>query len=306
MDLKNMKPTINKSKNTVKSTTSTVESGSNSSPSVSAEVTETKVNNTLVLKDMLVPKIPDMTESSKGDMNLYSPSKNIRIQVVSKQKIVKSDYTKFDELTERLQPSFALFVSFTDDIPLKIKSVIINGKPIIQMFVNYTDINERFIEMLMNQENLPVNEERMIALENSKKKAKESIVETFSPTIDGFNEYCKTIAPSKVKYEEAKSRWPDSMKQFDKRDKFIDYVKSLKQVAAEPPPSQTTAKNTQPAVQSGTEDEFLEYIKTTALSKITKKEIKAKFSGLSDEVTYVDKTGEKFKSAIKELKESLN
>ena len=51
-----------------------------------------------------------MDTASKGDMSLYSPSKNIRIQALSKQKVAKSDITKFNALVDTLQPSIAVLI----------------------------------------------------------------------------------------------------------------------------------------------------------------------------------------------------
>lgn len=258
---------------------------------MSIDSSNTTTNAIETIKSRFSDYLKDITESSKGDMNLYSPSKNIRIQVANKQKIIKSDYAKFDNLVEKLQPSVAVFISFNDDIPFRIKSIILNNKPVLELFINNTDINDRFIDMLSNQENIPEVEEKSLALENSKKKPKESIIETYESTDEGFELYCKNIAISKIEYEKAKVKWSENMKNFENRSKFIEHVKEVKQ-------------SEQPSC-NGTKDEFYEFIRTNPLSKITKKEIKSRFGNLSNDITFMDKTGNDFKADIKKLKESL-
>lgn len=258
---------------------------------MSVDSSENKVNNVEIIKQQFIERLKDITEASKGDMNLYSQSKNIRIQVVNKQKVIKSDYTKFENLIEKLQPSVAIFISFSDNIPFRIKSTIHNGKSVLELYINHTDINERFLDMIANQEDIPETEEKSLALENSKKKPKESIIESYESTNDGFELYCKNIAISKIEYEKAKSKWSENMKNFENRSKFIEYVKEVKQ-------------SEQPSC-NGTKDEFYEFIRTNPLSKITKKEIKSRFGNLPNNVTLMDKTGNDFKAEIKKLKESL-
>lgn len=258
---------------------------------MSTDSSNAKTNTIEAVKNSFGDYLKDITEASKGDMNLYSPSKNIRIQIVNKQKVIKSDYTKFENLIEKLQPSVAIFVSFSDNIPLRIKSIIQNGKAVLELYINYSDINERFLDMIANQENIPEVEEKSLALENSKKKPKESIIESYESTDEGFELYCKNVAISKIEYEKAKSKWSESMKKFENRSKFIEYVKEVKQ-------------SEQPAC-NGTKDEFYEFIRTNPLSKITKKEIKSRFGNLPNDVTFMDKTGNDFKVEIKKLKESL-
>ena len=253
---------------------------------------DSKVNSVNIIKQQFITHLNDITETSKGDMNLYSPSKNIRFLISNKSKIIKSDYTKFENLIERLQPSVAIFISFSDNIPLRIKSTIHSGKPVLELYINHADINERFLDMVANQENVPETEEKSIALENSKKKPKESIIEGYESTDDGFELYCRNVAISKIEYEKAKSKWTEHMKNFENRGKFIDYVKEIKQ--------------SEQNLCNGTKDEFHEFIRTNPLSKITKKEIKSRFGNLPNDITFIDKTGNDFKLEIKKLKESLN
>ena len=259
---------------------------------MSADMTEkTQIIDTI--KDQISARIPDLDEASKGDMNLYSPSKNIRIQVANKQKIIKSDFTKFDSLVDKLQPAVAVFVSHNDDIPMRIKAVIVNGKPVVEFFINSSDITDRFVEMLSSYEDIPALEEKSLALENSKKKPKESLIEQYEATPEEFTRYCNTIAVSKVEYEKAKNKWPDEMKQFENRTKFIEHIKHGRSAPA-------------PATSNGSKEEFHEFVRSSPLSKITKKEIKTRFGNLPDEVTFMNKTGESFKTEIKKLKESLH
>ena len=261
---------------------------------MSTSTSSDKTNNVEVIKNRLYNNLKDITEASKGDMNLYSPSKNIRIQVVNKQKVIKSDYTKFESVIERLQPSVAVFISFVDDIPMRIKSYILNDKSVLEIHLNYTDINDRVIDMLVNQDDISETEGKALALENSKKKPKESYIERYESNDKGFDEYCKTVPISKVEYEKAKSKWSEHMKQFKNR---TDFLESIKKAREEPESDKSESE--------GTEEDFYEYIKTTALSKITKKEITARFGNLSNSITHMNKTGDEFKSAIKKLKESL-
>lgn len=280
-----------------------------------------KSKNVELLKNKLFVNLKDITEASKGDMNLYSPSKNIRIQVVNKQKVVKGDYTKFETVIERLQPSVAVFISFVDDIPLRIKTYILNEKPVLEIHANFSDVNERFIDMLANQEDISELESKTLSLENSKKKPKESYIESYGTSTKDFDEYCKSVPISKIEYEKAKAKWSESMKQFENRTKFIEHIKQLrnptvqqqpvaKQQQAPTPAPATAAQAASPSDDGSdseqTEQQFNEYIKTTPISKITKKEIKARFGNLSDSITHMNKTGDDFKSAIKKLKESLS
>lgn len=252
-----------------------------------------KIDNVEVIKNQLSKSIADVTEASKGDMNLYSASKNMRIQIINKQKIIKSDYTKFEENITRLQPSVAVLISFNDEIPFRIKSYILNDKPILEIHINHSDISDRFIDMLANQETISETESKTLSLENSKKKPKESFIESFK---GNFDEYCKSCPISKIEYEKVKSKWTEEMKQFENRTKFIEFIRKSRE---------STTEHNEEKQTEGTEEQFNEYIKTTALSKITKKEIKAKFGNLSDNITYLNKTGDDFKSSIKKLKESL-
>ena len=165
--------------------------------------------------------------------------------------------------------------------------------------------------MLADQESLPATEEKSVALENSKKKPKESIADTFPATEEGFNDYCKKTAKSKLEYEKAKSRWPESMKAFKNRTEFLEFVTSIK------PAKQTKSKETdasesksgdsssEESKPTGTEEEFYNYVKHTAISKITKTEIRNKFGNLPDSITLLNKTGADFKNALKELKDDL-
>lgn len=265
-----------------------------------------KTNNVEIIKNRLFSNLKDITEASKGDMNLYSPSKNMRIQIVSKQKVIKSDYTKFEGAIERLQPSVAVFVSFVDNIPFRIKTYTIKDKTILEIHVNYADINERFIDMLANQEDISELEGKTLALENSKKKPKESYIEQYDSGEKEFNDYCKNVPISKIEYEKAKAKWADLMSQFENRTKFIEYIKKLREPPELPPTPKEKARAKKQAEESvDLEEEFYEYIKSTPLSKITKKDIKARFGSLSDSITKMNKTGDDFKGAIKELRESL-
>lgn len=286
---------------------------------VNSSSDKTEAGCVAVIKDSLIDKIRDLVDSPKGEMTLYSPSKNMRIEVVDKQKITKIDYTRFENLIDKLHPSVAVFISFSDKIPYKIKPTIKSGKLTLEIYISVDYIDDRFVEMLANQDDLPEEIEMMNAIENSKKKAKESVIESYEPTIEGFNSYCKKVPISKIEYEKAKSKWPRQMESYENRTKFIEYIRADRQLDSKQTTKGTsvvksTLTKSSSAVKStltksikskGTVNEFYNYIRETAISKITKKDIRENFAELSDEITFLDKTGNEFKEAIKNLKASL-
>lgn len=285
---------------------------------VNSSSDKTEAGCVAVIKDSLINKIRDLVDSPKGEMTLYSPSKNMRIEVVDKQKITKIDYTRFENLIDKLHPSVAVFISFSDKIPYKIKPIIKSGKLTLEIYISVDYIDDHFVEMLANQDDLPEEIEMMNAIENSKKKVKESVIESYEPTIEGFNSYCKNVPISKIEYGKAKSKWPRQMESYEDRTKFIEYIRADRQLDSKQTKGTSTVKSTltkgtstvksaltKSIKSKGSVNEFYNYIRETAISKITKKDIRENFAELSDEITFLDKTGNDFKEAIKNLKASL-
>lgn len=245
------------------------------------------------LKVRLLSTFPDLEECAKGDMTLYIPSKNIRFYVSNKQKVMQADYKKFTTNAARLKNYISVFISISDNIPYQVETEIVNNEAVIYFYVTVSDITERFIEMLQLQEDISPDKEKSLALDHLRKRPKESELNNYESTVEGFNAYCRKVSLSKVEYEKAKLKWISQMTRFDSKNKFIEFLKSIRQTKDEAQAPQST------------KEQFLEYIRTTPLAKITKKEITERFGNLPNTVTFLNLSGNEFKDKIRTTKASL-
>jgi len=260
--------------------------------------------------------VNDLKPAAKGEMSLYSHTKELRIQVSIAQTVQKASLTKFVQQAEELKPSVAMFVSCVDDIPFNVQST-----PCLTFFVNSKDLSKRFLEYLkslpdINEPEEDENEysesdnendenEYSDSEEKPKKKSKKSVksikstkttktsfIEAYDSTPEGFDKYCHEVVKSKIEFKKAQEKWSKQMKSYPKVADFIEYVNSLK-----------TNKTDKPEPK-GTVEEFHKFIKDTPISKITKSYIKDNFGNLDDSITFLNETKD-FKKKISELKKSL-
>lgn len=255
------------------------------------------IDNTRIiehLKVRLLASFADLEECPKGDMTLYIPSKNIRFYVSNKQKVMQADYKKFETNAIRLKNYISIFVSIADNIPYQVETEIVNDEPVLYFYVTIGDVTDRFIEMLQLQDDIGEDKEKSLALDHLRKKPKESLLNNYESTVDGFNAYCLKVPYSKIEYEKAKLKWISQMSRFDSKNKFIEYLRSIRPAKEE---AQTS---------NATKDQFLEYIRNTPLSKITKKDITERFSSLPTTITHTNLSGNDFKNKMKAIKASLS
>ena len=111
-----------------------------------------------VIYDRFAPIIYDIEETSRGEMNLFSPSKNLRVMICNKQKPAKTDYEKFERLVESLKPAIALFVSGQDEIDYR----IVQSSTCLYFYIHLSDLTKRFIQMLANFPTLSTEETKAL------------------------------------------------------------------------------------------------------------------------------------------------
>ena len=75
------------------------------------------------------------------------------------------------------------------------------------------------------------------------------------------------------------------------RDAFKNYVQAI--------------HDAKKVVPTGTQPQFIEFVKNNPLNKITKTAVKAQFGNLPDSITYLNEPSKEFTQKIKELKKVL-
>ena len=214
--------------------------------------------NSIVEK--LQDAIPDIAVAPKGEMSIYSHSKNLRIQVSNAKDVSEATYKKFEDDAERLKASTAIFISCNEEIGFDVDTA-----PCLLFFIHIGDLNDRFIEYLgslpninSSEEEEDVNEEeeeekpKPKAKAPAKGKAKapakpkpepkpketkpepketkqsESFIDKYDETDEGFEQYCIDVPKSKVEFKKAQAKWSEQMKPFKTLKAFTDHVVSLK------------------------------------------------------------------------------
>jgi hypothetical protein len=240
---------------------------------------------------------PNVVSSPINGVDFHIPAKNAYFIVINKKAILKADIAKFNEVIKLHHPSLLMVINI-QDVALDIKPIVsddISGVRIILSLNNFTDDFVRYINGLPSLNNV---EMKLVTQLNAKSNApvaqKISFIEQFEDTEEDFTKYCNQVVKSKVEFERAKTKWPTQMKVFAKKESFIAYVAALKAPAEDAKTNKTS-----------TIEEFQTYLVATPIGKITKKEIKERFSGLSDAITHVDLKGDAFRGKIIKMKEEL-
>lgn len=185
----------------------------------------TKADCAINVSSLLKSSIPELVLVPKGEMTYYSPSKNIRVQIVDKQKILPCDYTKFDRLADELRSSISLFVSCGCPIPFDVKS-----NP-LRFYVTPEDLTPRFMEMLTNQKDASQSQKDIVsAIRDMKKRPVASRVNSYADDEEGFQLYCKETPVSKMEFEKARKKWKDTMDFYEclTRSQFRAYILSVR------------------------------------------------------------------------------
>ena len=263
------------------------------------------------IQSKISKQIHDLKPAAKGEMTLYSHSKELRIQISTAQQIQKSTLVKFTQQIEELKPIVAMFISCNDDIPFNVQS-----SPCLTFFITSKELTKRFVEYLGSLPNINEPEEEEESEEESKdtkpkeKKPKISFIESYEPTLEGFDKYCHEVSKSKIEFKKAQEKWSEQMKVYSKLSDFQEYIVSLKPPKPDKPDKSEkkekedkTEKEEKPEPK-GTIEEFQKYIKDTALSKITKSYIKDNFGNLDNSITFLNETKD-FKKKISDYKKTL-
>lgn len=240
------------------------------------------------IKTLLEPFIPDITNSQKGEMTLYSPLKNMRFLILNKQKVTSADYKKFTTLIDELKVSVSVFISCSANIPFEIKS-----SP-LQFYIEQNDLTPRFIEMLAKQNDVTQVQKDIVSVSYAKKKKPQtSPIDEYTNDAEGFNKYCAEISISKLEFEKARKKWGTIMDELEctKKEKFKEYIQKL--------------RDANKVVATGTQEEFIEFVKNNLLSKITKSVIKEKFGNLDNSITYLNEPSKEFTKKYKDLKKTI-
>lgn len=267
-----------------------------------AETAKTNFNETI--KNLLLPAIPDIDNASKGEMSLFSPSKNLRVFITSAKTVGKSAFENFEQLAFDLKPAVALFVSCQANVKLNFKD-----SPCIIHYLILEDINERFIEYLKSLPNVAEPEVKPKTVRASRsstssrssassakesKPVKASFIDNYDDSPEGFKKYCQEVAKSKIEFKKAVAKWGAEMADYPTLTKFTEHIVSLKE-----------AKESKEVKEAnGTEEEFNEYLTTTPASQIRKAYIKEHFSNLPDEITFLNETKD-FQSKIRAYRKEL-
>lgn len=240
------------------------------------------------IKSLISESIPDITNASKGEMTLYSPSKNMRIMIFNKQKITQTDYKKFTQLVEELKSSVSVFISCLSHIPFEVIS-----NP-LQFFIELDDLTPRFIEMLSRQQDITQVQKDIVSVSyTKKKKSQTSKIDSYQNNEESFFKYCEEVSLSKLEFEKSRKKWESIMNELGctTRDKFKDYIQKL--------------RDENKTVSDSTPEEFENFVKITPLSKITKTIIKEKFGNLDNSITFLNEPSKEFTKKYKDLKKIL-
>ena len=245
--------------------------------------------------------IHDLEKTTRGQMSFYSLSKNMRIQILDRTRIQKSDYAHFQEQALELKAEIAILISIHEQIPYRISIIMspTTSKPIMFFFIHIDDLTPRFVNMLACMPDISKEDIEYHRFENMKLKASSTSSRSAQPSeLDlytrdehGFNAYCEKTCKTRIEYDRARHKWPEQMSKFKSKSDFIAYTESLK-----PVPTSST---------SGTLEEFHTYVLNTSISAITKAYIRSKFSNLDPSLTFVDEPFQSFRTKLKELKTSL-
>lgn len=269
-------------------------------PPVPVVRAEKQVQDLSAIADQFISLFPQDIEMDYDGQLITCSKKNIIIELHMRGKVTSADRNRFLKTLTGRHGRIGVFVSYGDLIPFEIDFAN------CVLYTHISDFNERLVEMIINQPDIDETELKDIALENCKKHVKESMLDQFESTETGFVAYCQKVPKSKIEFEKAKGKWPVIMNSFKKKEEFINYILDCqdKEEVKHTPGMIPEGANEFP-YECNTLDGFYEYIRETPVQKINKKTINQFFSAIDPEVSCINLTGDKFRTAIKELHDQL-
>ena len=243
----------------------------------------------------ILSTIEDIEPAQRGEMTLYSPSRNLRVMISTAVKITEQMKDEFEAKASELKPEIALFVSAVDDIDFDICNETSDGSHVLCVYVTREDLTPRFVRMLENMDPVDPAEtakttKRPARPKAEKAPAKKSPIDDYSDDAEGFDKYCHEIVKSKIEFKKAQTKWPKEMKAYSTLAKFTEYIAKLKE-------SKPTEEPT------GTIEDFEDYIIKTPVSKITKTYLRSTFGNLSEALDLIE--SKNFRADVQDLKKSL-
>lgn len=232
---------------------------------------------------------------------LICPKKNIVIEVASKPKL-SNDKSRFEEYMSKSHYTIGLFISLLEPIPF---DVITNNDTLI--FYTYAaDLTKRFIDMLVNKPDLTDKQMNQIALENCRKIERESFIDKYDTTDEGFLAYAKSVPKSKVEYEKAKNKWPILMNNFKNKTQYVEWIQKMQsEQTQEYVPGVIPQGANKFPFEINTLAGFYDYVLKTPVANINKKTIKQFYPSVDVQYTHINEIGDTFKKSIKALHDAL-
>ena len=240
----------------------------------------------------ILSTIDDLEPAQRGEMTLYSSSRNLRVMISTAVKVTEQMKDEFEAKASELKPEIALFVSAVDDIDFDICNETSDGSHVLCVYATREDLTPRFIRMLENMDPVETTETTKHPAHPKAEKApvKKSPIDDYSDDAEGFDKYCHEIVKSKIEFKKAQTKWPKEMKSYPTLTKFTEYITKLKE--------------SKPAEEpTGTVEDFEDYIIKTPVSKITKTYLRSTFGNLDEALDLIE--SKNFRTDVQDLKKSL-
>lgn len=231
-------------------------------------------------------------------VDYFIPAKNIYFSTINKKKLLSADNAKMNDIINSCHPSVYVTIN-QSECKLNIKPYCVDEIPGIHIIMSESHLDQYWIDFFGSVPEQNATMMTRINQLNAKASTpavpKESFIAKFEDDEESFMNYCKQVTKSKIEFEKAKQKWPEQMKLFPKKELFVTYINSLK--TAQDVPDKT---NNIDVIAN-----YHEFIRSTPTPKITKKHIKENYPELTDDITFLNLTGDAFKTKINELKVTL-